>query len=160
MSSLTVPQCPKPRIRAHIRVRYWSAKIDDIFSLRPPGRDQWERWELGKVKNIRYCSRIVVIAVILYHLGKYIFPFPLSPPEWIGDVQPNRRGADNFQPHFSFWFSGCSTKNYGRFSKPSVLLSDVVFFHRTVYCQSAPKWQCTVHIKHGEHIFPGHYWCC
>ncbi len=30
------PQCPFPRIWAHVRGRYCSAKIDDI-SLRPPG---------------------------------------------------------------------------------------------------------------------------
>ncbi len=30
------PRNPSPRIRAHIRLRFWSAKIDDIC-LGPPG---------------------------------------------------------------------------------------------------------------------------
>jgi hypothetical protein len=36
---LQLPPSPLPRIWAHIRGRYWSAKIDDI-SLKPPDIDE------------------------------------------------------------------------------------------------------------------------
>jgi hypothetical protein len=34
----------------------------------------------------------------------YIFPFPLTTAEWIGDFQLNRWGVANFLPHFSCFF--------------------------------------------------------
>ncbi len=46
------------------------------------------------------------------HLEKHVFPFPLTPAEWIGNVQLKRQGGAKCSPHFSF-FSVCITKNLG-----------------------------------------------
>ncbi len=64
-----------------------------------------------KVANIRYCSRMVVVDVLIYlnfghHLGKYIFPFQRAPAEWIGDTRQlgtNNNHAPTAAPDPTFY---------------------------------------------------------